>query len=82
MLLDIATCKNGDVDLSMTVNHLLELKRWVLSWGADVKVVEPDYFDNDIETTLRRAVEGYQESNVWDCGILSKNENIEGTLFY
>jgi len=56
----VSTCKNGDVDVSMTVNHLLELKRWVLSWGADVKVVEPAYFADDIEATLRQAVEGYQ----------------------
>ncbi len=56
----VSTCKNGDVDLSMTVNHLLELKRWVLSWGADVRVVEPDYFADDIEATLRQSMEGYQ----------------------
>ncbi len=60
----VSTCQNGDVELSMTVNHLLELKRWVLSWGADVKVLEPEYFADDIEATLRQAVESYQESNV------------------
>ena len=25
----------------MTVNHLAEVKRWVLSWGAGAKVVAP-----------------------------------------
>ncbi len=30
--------------MSLTVNHLLELKRWILSWGEDAQVLEPDSF--------------------------------------
>ena len=56
---EVSVCSNGDVELSMTVNHLLELKRWVLSWGADVKVLEPDHFVEDIEDTLRQTMGSY-----------------------
>ncbi|MDD2464138.1 MAG: WYL domain-containing protein [Desulfobulbus sp.] len=33
--------QNGSIVLTMTVNHLLELKRWVLSWGAAARVLSP-----------------------------------------
>jgi len=44
----IVECETGDVVLSLTVNHLLELKRWILSWGGDAQVLEPNYFARDI----------------------------------
>ncbi len=53
-------CKNGDVILSLTVNHLLELKRWVLSWGNDAQVLSPDGFIQDIRQTLQQAARGYE----------------------
>jgi len=37
----IEDLENGDMRLKMTVGHLLEVKRWVLSWGKDVEVVGP-----------------------------------------
>lgn len=42
----------GSVILSLTVNHLLELKRWILSWGSQAKVLEPKSFVKDIEKTI------------------------------
>jgi len=59
----ISKCTNGDILLSLTVNHLLELKRWILSWGADVQVLQPDHFAIEVEKTLRQAVKGYETSN-------------------
>ncbi len=38
---NIKELANGALVLTMTVNHLLELKRWVLSWGAAVEVLAP-----------------------------------------
>jgi proteasome accessory factor B len=52
----IVECETGDVILSLTVNHLLELKRWVLSWGGDAQVLEPDYFARDIMQTIKKTV--------------------------
>ncbi|MEA2114418.1 MAG: WYL domain-containing protein [Thermodesulfobacteriota bacterium] len=53
---EIVKCKDGNVILSLTVNHLLELKRWILSWGCDAQVLEPDSFARDIRRTLENTV--------------------------
>ncbi len=55
----IIECDDGSVILSLTVNHLLELKRWILSWGEDAQVLEPDSFVQDIVSTLKRSTEHY-----------------------
>ncbi len=55
----IEKCENGDVILSLSVNHLLELKRWILSWGEDAYVIEPHSFAKSIETTLVNARNHY-----------------------
>lgn len=56
---EIMECENKDVILSLTVNHLLELKRWILSWGDDPLVLEPASFVQDIMITLNRSTELY-----------------------
>ena len=33
--------KNGGVELSLKLSSLVEIERWVLSWGGDVRVVKP-----------------------------------------
>ena len=43
---------DGSVILSLTVNHLLELKRWILSWGSMAEVLEPKSFVEDIQQTI------------------------------
>lgn len=48
----IEECDNGDVVLTLLVNHLLELKRWILSWGSDACVVEPSFFAEAIRKEL------------------------------
>lgn len=42
---------DGTLVLSLSVNHLLELKRWILSWGADAKVLEPSSLAEEIRQT-------------------------------
>ena len=32
---------NGEVDLTLQVTHLLEVQRWVLSWGSECEVLAP-----------------------------------------
>jgi proteasome accessory factor B len=49
---EIVEHENGGLDPSLTVNHLLELKRWILSWGADAKLLEPEGFVRDIKNTV------------------------------
>jgi len=38
--------------LSLTVNHLLELKRWVLSWGNMAQVIAPRSFVDEVKKTI------------------------------
>ena len=43
---------DGSVILSLTVNHLLELQRWVLSWGSMAEVLAPKSFVADVAQTI------------------------------
>ncbi len=49
---------DGSILLSFTTNSLFEVKRWVLSWGADARVIEPDSLARlvreELESALRR----------------------------
>jgi len=55
----IKECKNGDIILSLTVSHLLELKRWILSWGSDAQVLNPTDLADSITRTLHKSIEQY-----------------------
>jgi proteasome accessory factor B len=57
---EIVECNDGELILSMTVNHLLELKRWVLSWGAEAQVLAPDYFVQEIKKTAHNIKKQYK----------------------
>lgn len=50
---------NGDIILNMRVNHLLEVKRWVLSWGEHARVMEPEELRDDIRNTVLSLAESY-----------------------
>ena len=43
---------DGSLVLSLTVNHLLELKRWILSWGEVAEVLEPEEFVEEVKQTI------------------------------
>jgi len=38
---NIKNNKDGSIDLSMKIKHLFEIKRWIQSWGASPRVLEP-----------------------------------------
>ncbi len=57
---ELTETDDGGVILSLTVNHLLELKRWILSWGAEARVLEPRFFAEDIRRTLLDAGNRYK----------------------
>ncbi len=59
---EITEYENGEVILSLTVNHLLELKRWILSWGVDAQVLEPDSFVQEIQEMLQVTYKQYHTS--------------------
>ena len=47
---------DGSILLFMKVNHLMEVKRWVLSWGEHATVLEPEQLKNDIKNTYQKAL--------------------------
>ncbi|WP_310599223.1 WYL domain-containing transcriptional regulator [Desulfobulbus sp.] len=47
---------DGSLILVLTVNHLLELKRWILSWGDGARVIAPRELADDLcQTACRMA---------------------------
>ncbi|MDD2465845.1 MAG: WYL domain-containing protein [Desulfobulbus sp.] len=55
---------DGGLVLTMTVNHLLELKRWILSWGPAAQVVAPPHLVREIGENIRAMDKLYQPSTV------------------
>jgi predicted DNA-binding transcriptional regulator YafY len=56
----IEDCNNGDILLSLTINHLHDLQRWVLSWGEYAQVLEPESLLSDIRHSLNSSQRIYQ----------------------
>lgn len=50
---------DGSVILEMTTSGWIDMKRWVMSFGADALVVEPEELRNEVEAELRMALEMY-----------------------
>lgn len=46
--------KNGGVELSLKLSSLIEIERWVLSWGGDVRVVKPRELADKIREAARK----------------------------
>lgn len=53
--------ENSDksVIMSFTASHLLEIKRWVLSWGSMARVLAPGILINEIKKELELSMENY-----------------------
>jgi predicted DNA-binding transcriptional regulator YafY len=50
---------DGSIVWRATVAGTIEIRLWILSWGADVEVIEPAELRVDVADTLRRALERY-----------------------
>ena len=48
--------KNGSLIFELTTNHLLEIKQWVLSWGARAEILEPEKLRLEIKKELTTAL--------------------------
>ena len=51
---------NGSLIFELTTNHLLEIKQWVLSWGAGAEVLEPEKLRLEIKKELSKALDRYK----------------------
>jgi predicted DNA-binding transcriptional regulator YafY len=45
---------DGGLTLTFSVNHLAEVKRWALSFGADCQVLEPEELREEIKAEARK----------------------------
>jgi predicted DNA-binding transcriptional regulator YafY len=52
--------KDGSLVLTLTVGHLLEVERWVLSWGAGCEVVAPGELREAVRAELAQARTQYE----------------------
>ncbi len=52
---------DGSLTLLFRVNHLLEVKRWVLSFGADCEVERPKELRAEIERDIRAMLANYEQ---------------------
>jgi len=50
---------DGTVDVTMTTSSLFEIKRWVLSWGADAKVIGPPELATQVRDDAMKIVRQY-----------------------
>lgn len=54
---------NGELELSMSLNSLFEVERWILSWGPHVEVLEPAQLREQILAKAEGIVAAYSEEN-------------------
>ena len=50
--------KNGGVELSLKLSSLIEIERWVLSWGGDVEVLKPRELIATIREAAKKILQG------------------------
>ena len=51
--------EDGGLVMSMTTTHLFDVKRWVLSWGRGVRVLQPPELVEAVRQELREILAGY-----------------------
>ncbi len=49
----ISHSEEGSICVALTVNHTFELKKWVLSWGKDAKILEPENLSREIQDEIK-----------------------------
>jgi predicted DNA-binding transcriptional regulator YafY len=51
---------NGSLELTLTVTHFLEVRRWVMGYGPECEVLEPNELREQVHEGLRRAAKVYE----------------------
>ena len=54
---------DGSLLMKLNVSSLIEIRRWVLYWGADCQVLEPEELKEEINSNLRRMLARCTESS-------------------
>ncbi|OKY76725.1 MAG: hypothetical protein BM485_01240 [Desulfobulbaceae bacterium DB1] len=55
--------EDGGIIMSFTASHLLEVKRWVLSWGGAARVLCPAVLAEEIKVELAKSLQNYEAGN-------------------
>lgn len=53
---------DGGIDFHIQVNHLIEVKSWVMSWGKHATVVQPNELAVDIRDELKETIQKYPKT--------------------
>lgn len=48
---------DGSLILTVEVNHLLEIRRWAMSWGSECEVLEPGELEEEVFSEIGKMVE-------------------------
>jgi predicted DNA-binding transcriptional regulator YafY len=57
----VAVDPDGSLRWRATVSGTIEIRLWILAWGDDVEVLEPQSLREDVAATLRRALIRYED---------------------
>lgn len=57
---EIGEMADGGIVLAFPATHLLEVKRWVLSWGSGARVLSPPELCAEVRAELRRTLQSYE----------------------
>lgn len=57
----ITNRRDGGLELEFTTNHLLEVKDWVLSWGAGATALAPALLVENVRASLAAALRHYDD---------------------
>ena len=52
----IKALRNGEVELQMNLSHLTDIKRWILAWGSQAKVLSPDELSQAIRSEAKAII--------------------------
>lgn len=56
---ELAELPDGRIELAVTVNGIVEIRPWILSWGERVEVLEPAELRDSVAASVRAAAERY-----------------------
>ena len=51
---------DGSIEVTLKANHLLEIRRWILSWGGGATVLEPPELVAEVAKDVQKMCEIYE----------------------
>ncbi len=56
---ELVDLPNGGVEIRLLLGSLIEIRRWILGWGPDARVLEPASLAEDLRDSARRITRQY-----------------------